>query len=67
MDFHAPAIGGGAYLEDRRIEMKLAITGGTPQFETQLERRFGRCAYFLLVNTEDMGFDIYENENAALG
>ena len=32
--------------------MKVAITAGVPNFETKLEPRFGRCAYFLIVDTE---------------
>ncbi len=41
--------------------MKLAITGGTPQFETQLERRFGRCAYFIVVDTETRAWESFPN------
>ena len=41
--------------------MKLAITGGTPQFETQLERRFGRCAYFIIVDTETRAWESFPN------
>jgi predicted Fe-Mo cluster-binding NifX family protein len=61
MDVDAPALGGGAYFEDRRIEMKLAFTGGTPQYETQLERRFGRCAYFIIVDTETRAWESFQN------
>lgn len=32
--------------------MKIAITAGEPQFEAKLNPRFGRCAYFLIVDTE---------------
>jgi len=41
--------------------MKLAITGGTPQIETQLERRFGRCAYFIIVDTETRAWETFPN------
>jgi len=44
--------------------MKLAITGGTPQIETQLERRFGRCAYFIIVDTETRAWEAFPNPAA---
>jgi len=44
--------------------MKLAITGGTPQFETPLERRFGRCAYFIIVDTETRAWEAFPNPAA---
>ncbi|MFC1821426.1 NifB/NifX family molybdenum-iron cluster-binding protein [Thermodesulfobacteriota bacterium] len=47
--------------------MKIAISSSGRDLSSRVDPRFGRCAYFLIVNTEDMGFDIYENENAALG
>ncbi len=33
----------------------------------QLDPRFGRCAYFLIVNPDDMSFEAFENESAAGG
>ena len=44
--------------------MKLAITGGTPQIKTQLERRFGRCAYFIIVDTETRAWEAFPNPAA---
>ena len=44
--------------------MKLAITGGTPQFDTQLERRFGRCAYVIIVDTETRAWESFPNPAA---
>ncbi len=44
--------------------MKLAITGGIPQIETQLERRFGRCAYFIVVDTETRAWEAFPNPAA---
>ncbi|MEA1978933.1 MAG: NifB/NifX family molybdenum-iron cluster-binding protein [Chloroflexota bacterium] len=41
--------------------MQLAISGETPQFETQLERRFGRCAYFIIVDTETRAWESFPN------
>lgn len=55
------AKGDGAYQNERRIEMKLAITVGKPQFEADLERRFGRCAYFIIVDTETRAWQSFPN------
>jgi len=33
----------------------------------QLDPRFGRCSYFLIIETDDLSFEVFENENAALG
>jgi len=59
---HAKAV--GAYQNERRIEMKLAITVNTPQIEAPFERRFGRCAYFLVVDTETRGWESFGNPAA---
>jgi len=32
--------------------MKLALTATAPKFDAPFERRFGRCAYFIVVDTE---------------
>jgi predicted Fe-Mo cluster-binding NifX family protein len=34
---------------------------------SQIDPRFGRCAFFCIVETQDMTFQAFENENAALG
>ncbi len=44
--------------------MKLAITAGEPQFEAKLEPRFGRCAYFLIVDTETQDWKPMQNPAA---
>ena len=44
--------------------MKLAITVDTPQFNSPLERRFGRCAYFLMVDTETRAWESLPNPAA---
>jgi predicted Fe-Mo cluster-binding NifX family protein len=44
--------------------MKIAITAGEPQFETKLEPRFGRCAYFLIVDTETQDWEPMQNPAA---
>ena len=47
--------------------MKIAITATGPTLEDQVEARFGRCPYFLVVDTETMAFEAVENPNVALG
>ena len=47
--------------------MKLAVTSSGPTLEAEVDPRFGRCAYFLLVDTDTMQFEAIENSNAALG
>jgi predicted Fe-Mo cluster-binding NifX family protein len=44
--------------------MKLAITAGEPQLEAKLEPRFGRCAYFLIVDTETQDWKPLQNPAA---
>lgn len=41
--------------------MKIAITANKPSFETRLDPRFGRCAYFLIVDSETEGWESMEN------
>ena len=47
--------------------MKIAISSNGKGLDSQIDPRFGRCAYFLIVETEDMSFEVFDNENIALG
>ena len=47
--------------------MKIAITTSGPTLDASLDPRFGRCAYFLIVDTDTMDLEAVENPNAALG
>ena len=47
--------------------MKIAITSSGPTLDAQVDPRFGRCTYFLIVDTDTMDFEAVENPNAALG
>jgi len=47
--------------------MRIAITATGPSLEANVDPRFGRCPYFLIVETDDLGFEAIENPNLALG
>ena len=47
--------------------MKVAVSATGNNMDSQMDPRFGRCAYFIIVETGDMSFEAYENENVALG
>ena len=47
--------------------MKIAVTSTGSTLDDQVEARFGRCAYFLIIDTESMQFETMENPNIALG
>ena len=47
--------------------MKIAITATGLTLDANLDPRFGRCAYFLVVDTNTMEFEAVENPNVALG
>jgi predicted Fe-Mo cluster-binding NifX family protein len=47
--------------------MKVAVSSNGKNLDAQLDPRFGRCAYFLVVNPDDMNFEAVENKSAAQG
>ncbi len=47
--------------------MKIAITSTGKTLESDVDPRFGRATYFLIVDTETMGFELIENTNVAAG
>jgi predicted Fe-Mo cluster-binding NifX family protein/ferredoxin len=47
--------------------MKIAVTSTGPALDDNVEARFGRCAYFLIIDTDTMQFEAIENPNIALG
>jgi predicted Fe-Mo cluster-binding NifX family protein len=47
--------------------MKIAITAGEPTLDANLDPRFGRCAYFLIVDPDTLDFEAVENPNVARG
>ena len=47
--------------------MKVAVSSMGKDLDAQIDPRFGRCAYFIIVETDDMSFEVFDNENNALG
>ena len=47
--------------------MKIAVSSSGKNLDSQIDPRFGRCAYFLIVDTDDMNFEAFDNESIALG
>ena len=47
--------------------MKIVVTATIPSLDGSVDPRFGRCPYFLIVETDDLAFEVVENPNVALG
>jgi len=47
--------------------MKIAVTSTGPTLDDNVEARFGRCAYFLIIDTDTMQLEAIENPNIAVG
>ena len=46
--------------------MKIAVSSNGKNLDSQIDPRFGRCAYFLIVETDGMNFEAFKNDNLAL-
>ena len=44
--------------------MKIAVTSKSNNLESKVDPRFGRCSYFLIVDTDTMSFEYLSNESA---
>ena len=45
--------------------MKIAITSAGETLDSEVDPRFGRAAYFIIIDTETMDFSAIGNENVA--
>jgi predicted Fe-Mo cluster-binding NifX family protein len=45
--------------------MKIAVSSSGQNLDSLIDPRFGRCAYFLLVETDDMSFEVFDNQSMA--
>ena len=46
--------------------MKIAVSAMGKELDASIDPRFGRCAFFLIVDPDNMSFEAFENENIAL-
>ena len=44
--------------------MKICVSSTGKDLDAQVNPRFGRCSYFLVVDTETMSFEYISNESA---
>ncbi len=47
--------------------MKIAITSTGPGLDDTVETRFGRCAYFVIIDPDTLEFESIQNPNIAAG
>ena len=47
--------------------MKIAVSSTGKNLDSQLDPRFGRCAYYLVVDSDDMSSEVFPNESATMG
>ena len=47
--------------------MKIVVTATDPSLDGAVDPRFGRCRYFVIVETDDLAFEAVENPNITLG
>ncbi len=45
--------------------MKIAVSSNGENLDAQVDPRFGRCQFFVVVNPDDMSFEVLNNESAA--
>ena len=46
--------------------MKIAVSANGKDLDAHIDPRFGRCSYFVIVDTDNMSFEAYDNENTGL-
>ena len=47
--------------------MKIAVSSMGKDLDAPIDQRFGRCPFFIIVETEDMSFETVQNDSAVLG
>jgi predicted Fe-Mo cluster-binding NifX family protein len=45
--------------------MKIAISSSGKTLDSPLDPRFGRCAWFLVIDPADMSYEAFDNQSAA--
>jgi len=44
--------------------MKIAISATAPNLDAEVEPRFGRCQYFIIVDPQSIEFEALDNSSA---
>ncbi len=44
--------------------MKLCITSTGRSLDSDVDPRFGRCAYFIILDSDSMEFEVFENDSS---
>lgn len=54
---------------EKKIKMKICVSASSNSLDTNVDSRFGRCPYFVIIDSETMEFDVVSNDstNAAHG
>jgi len=47
--------------------MRIAVSATGPSFDAEIDPRFGRCQYFVIVDPDTMEFEALENPNIMAG
>jgi predicted Fe-Mo cluster-binding NifX family protein len=47
--------------------MKVVVSSTGKDLDSEIDPRFGRCAYFILADTDTMAYEAFDNANLALG
>jgi predicted Fe-Mo cluster-binding NifX family protein len=47
--------------------MKIAVSSQATQLTSKIDERFGRCAYFLVIDPESLEFQVLENPESEQG
>lgn len=54
-------------LKQSKMDGKVAISASTPALDANIDPRFGRCPYFIIINPVTMEFETLDNTGAATG
>ena len=47
--------------------MKIAISSTGKDIDSKIDPRFGRCAFFIVIDSENMEYEVFENQSGMLG
>ncbi|MDY6967630.1 MAG: NifB/NifX family molybdenum-iron cluster-binding protein, partial [Spirochaetota bacterium] len=47
--------------------MKICVTSSGPSLDSLIDPRFGRCQYFIILDTDNMQFESIENPSISAG